>query len=87
MYEAIKVMESKLTPEEFVGAMKFCIHTYLMRAGKKDDEDQEYAKAAWYANYLVDYRKRLKLGMVGEGHPILLENSLERKERVNAKAG
>lgn len=57
-YEVIKVMEKWLTYEEFVGAMKFQQFKYLARAKKKDTEDENYAKATWYANYLTDYIKR-----------------------------
>lgn len=60
-YEVIKVLEAWLTPEEFVGALKFNIHKYLARARKKDG-DEAIAKAAWYANYLQDYRRRMKDG-------------------------
>lgn len=57
-YEVIKVMEEWLTYEEFIGAMKFQQFKYLARAKKKDTEDENYAKATWYANYLTDYIKR-----------------------------
>ena len=57
-YEVIKVMEAWLTFEEFVGACKFNAFKYFARAKKKDDEDENYAKGTWYANYLTDYIKR-----------------------------
>ena len=31
------------------------VYKYLMRAGKKDDVEQEYRKARWYLNCLVKY--------------------------------
>jgi hypothetical protein len=49
-------------PEEFRGAMKFNIHKYLARAGKKGNPDQDIAKAAWYAEYLKGYNERLAAG-------------------------
>lgn len=33
------------------------IYKYLMRAGKKDDENQELEKALWYLQALLKYRK------------------------------
>jgi hypothetical protein len=59
-YETIKVMEKKLSTEEFIGAMKFQVFKYHDRAGKKSNTDAEkdYAKAAFYANYLSDFIKR-----------------------------
>lgn len=60
-YEVIKVLEHWLTPEEFVGALKFNIHKYLARANKKDGAEA-IAKATWYANYLQDYLRRRKNG-------------------------
>lgn len=57
-YEVIKVMEEWLTREEFIGAMKFNIHKYLARALKKDNEQENYEKANFYNNYLVDFCKR-----------------------------
>lgn len=57
-YEVIKVMQAWMTREEFIGAMRFQICKYTARAGKKGPELEDYRKAAWYANYLVDYLKR-----------------------------
>ena len=56
-YEVIKVLEHWLTREEFVGALKFNIHKYLARA-KRKGKVEDYAKANWYSNYLVDFLKR-----------------------------
>lgn len=58
-YEVIKVMEAWLTPEEFVGALKFNIHKYTARASKKDGLEA-HEKSLWYQNCLVDYLKRHK---------------------------
>ncbi len=58
-YEVIKVLERWLTPEEFVGALKFNVIKYQARANKKDGLES-LQKSAWYANYLADYLKRRK---------------------------
>ncbi|PZU95485.1 MAG: hypothetical protein DI527_00310 [Chelatococcus sp.] len=56
-YEAIKVMEAWLTPEEFVGGLKFSFFTYQARARRKNGlEDHE--KAAWYQARLIEFIKR-----------------------------
>ena len=56
-YEAIKVMEAWLTPEEFVGGLKFSFFTYQARARQKNGlEDHE--KAAWYQARLIEFIKR-----------------------------
>lgn len=57
-HEVIKVMESWLTFDEFVGAMKFNIHKYLARARKKGNSEQDISKATWYSNRLAAYVKR-----------------------------
>lgn len=78
-YEVIKVMEAWLTPEEFRGALKFNIHKYLARATKKG-RGQDYAKAAWYSNYLGEYESR---------HPTpddsAVARQLSRSMELNAK--
>lgn len=68
IYETIKVMEAKLSHDEFVGAMKFQIARYFDRGGKKSPEAllEDWRKGAWYANYLVDYEARHRAGNVGE---------------------
>jgi hypothetical protein len=53
-YEVIKVMRAWLSPEEYVGAMKFNIHKYLARAHRKGGAE-DVAKAAWYARELDSY--------------------------------
>lgn len=58
-YEVIKVLEQWLTAEEFIGALKFNIIKYQARARHKGGPD-DYAKAAWYSNYLVEFLKRTK---------------------------
>ena len=57
-YETIKVLEARLTREEFIGAMKFQVYKYNDRALYKENELQDYEKAAFYQNYLVAYLKK-----------------------------
>lgn len=61
IYETIKILEAKLTPEEFVGFNKGNAIKYLDRAkgkakGKKELED--YKKAAWYLNNLITFKEK-----------------------------
>jgi hypothetical protein len=58
-YEVIKVLQNTLTKEEFIGALKFNIIKYNLRAGKKDSSKmlQDHEKGAWYYNYLVAFLK------------------------------
>ena len=59
-YEVIKVLEAWLNHDEFVGFLKGNIIKYNARARRKGG-DQDYAKAAWYQNYLVEFLKRSKI--------------------------
>lgn len=54
-YETIKVMEAKLTRSEFIGAMKFQVFKYNDRALNKGNELEDYKKAQFYQNYLVEF--------------------------------
>lgn len=68
VYETIKVQEAKLTRDEFIGAMKFQVAKYLDRSGKKaKDILEDWRKAQFYLNYLIDYEVRYAVGMTGEG--------------------
>lgn len=52
--ECIDYLRAKLTPEQFKG---FCLGNamkYLSRAGKKDNEREQYKKAEWYIRKLID---------------------------------
>lgn len=53
--ETIDYMQAKSTPEEFVGHLRLTALKYLSRAGHKDDVLQEFKKAKWYVDRLVDY--------------------------------
>ena len=55
LYETIKVMRNRLTPEEFIGAMKFNVYKYNDRAKHKGHEVENYKKAQFYQNYLVAF--------------------------------
>ncbi len=55
VYETIKVAEAKLTSEEFIGAMKFNVMKYNDRARHKGVELENYEKAQFYQNRLVEH--------------------------------
>lgn len=52
--EAIDVIRSALTPEEFIGYCKGNVLKYRLRAGKKDKLEQDIAKAETYAKMLEE---------------------------------
>ncbi len=56
-YEVIKVLEAWLTPEEFVGALKFNIIKYTTRAAKKNGLE-DYKKSLWYSERLVKFLEK-----------------------------
>ena len=60
-FEVIKVLEAWLTPEEMVGFLKGNVIKYQARARLKNGAE-DLAKAAWYANRLADFTKRLADG-------------------------
>jgi hypothetical protein len=49
------VMESVLTPQEFIGFLKGNVIKYSMRAGRKDGTD-DAAKAKHYAQKLAEFQ-------------------------------
>lgn len=59
-YETIKVMEARLSREEFIGAMKFQVYKYNDRSGKKLGTlaKTDFDKARFYQQYLVEYLER-----------------------------
>lgn len=74
-YEAIKVMRARLTPQEYVGALKFNIYTYLDRHRQKNGvEDIE--KAAWYQAELVRYVREV-------GHDVIYPQTLEDQLKLD----
>ena len=52
--ETINYLEAKLTPEEFKGYCKGNSIKYLSRAGYKGEERDDYKKAAWYLDRLLE---------------------------------
>lgn len=56
--ETIDYMEAKSTVEEFCGHLRLTAIKYLSRAGLKDDEVQDYEKAAWYLDRLIKTRRK-----------------------------
>lgn len=53
-----EVMESVLTPDEFVGFLKGNVIKYAMRAGRKEGTD-DAAKAKHYARKLAEFQALL----------------------------
>lgn len=51
--EAIDIIQAALTPEEFRGYLKGNALKYRLRAGNKDDLQQDIDKAEWYRNRLM----------------------------------
>jgi len=57
-YQYMEMMQHMLEGKEGVEAhLLGQVYKYLMRAGKKDDVEQEYRKARWYLNCLVKYQQ------------------------------
>ena len=52
--ETIEYIKAKLTPEEFKGYLKGNIIKYTSRAGLKDEVAQEFKKAQWYIQRMID---------------------------------
>jgi hypothetical protein len=52
--ETIEFLEAKSTPAEFAGYLRLNCLKYLSRAGHKEDAVQDYKKAAWYLNKLIE---------------------------------
>jgi hypothetical protein len=52
--ETIDFIQAKLTPEEFRGYCLGNVMKYVSRAGKKDNGQQDLAKAAWYLARALD---------------------------------
>lgn len=51
-HQPIEVMQSNMTPEEFVGFLKGNIIKYVCRLGKKDEPAKEAAKIRRYSEWL-----------------------------------
>lgn len=59
-YEAIQVLEARMTPEEVIGFLKASVYTYNDRAKHKGHELEDYEKGLWYQNRLVQFMKKVK---------------------------
>ena len=73
VHEHIKVMESWLTPEQFIGYCRGCATKYLCRAEKKGSVQDNLAKAVFFINYELGFRRRMERNDEDEdpllGHP------------------
>ena len=57
-YQYMQMMQHMLSDKDGVEShLLGQVYKYLMRAGKKDDVEQEYRKARWYLNCLVKYKQ------------------------------
>jgi hypothetical protein len=52
--ETIDFLIAKFSKEEIKGYLKGNVLKYLSRAGKKDNEQEDFLKAQWYLNKLVE---------------------------------
>lgn len=57
-YEAIKILEARMSKEELIGYLKATVYTYNDRAKHKGTEALDYEKALWFQNRLVQLMKR-----------------------------
>ena len=55
--EAIDVIKSRLTKEEYIGYLKGCKLKYDLRYPFKDNPQQDLEKSDWYKNKLLDATK------------------------------
>ena len=61
-YQYMEMMQHMLEGKEGVEShLLGQVYKYLMRAGKKDDVEQEYRKARWYLNCLVKFMQTGKV--------------------------
>ena len=52
--EAIDIIKSRLTPEEYQGYLKGNHLKYILRYPFKDNPEQDLEKADWYKNKLLE---------------------------------
>jgi hypothetical protein len=55
--EVIDIIKDCLTPEEFKGYLKGNLIKYRMRAGLKNDRDEDLKKSNWYQDRLKEIEK------------------------------
>lgn len=80
VYEVIKVLEAKLTHDQFVGFLRGNAIKYLMRAGRKTaTTSEDLRKAEFYTKYEIDYAERRERGFVGEARVAMRADALGGK--------
>lgn len=58
--ETIDYMKAKSTPEGFCGHLRLTAIKYLSRVGHKGDVMQDYKKAKWYIDRLIQEMEQSK---------------------------
>lgn len=77
VYEVIKVLEARLTHDQFIGFLRGNAIKYLMRSEQKGGIE-DLRKAEWYTQYEIDYIRRYETGTIGEQRARLVDPT-ERK--------
>ena len=57
--EAIDIIESRLSSEEFVGYLKGCKLKYDLRYPFKGKPEEDLAKSEWYKNKLIETMRQV----------------------------
>jgi hypothetical protein len=55
--ECIDYLQAKLSSDQFEGFLLGNVIKYMSRSQHKGKRDQDYEKAQWYNNKLVEFRK------------------------------
>jgi hypothetical protein len=71
--EAIDIIESRLTREEFIGYIKGCKMKYDLRYPFKGKLEEDLAKSEWYKNKLIEILRQEEVDVPPE-----LEAQLQR---------
>jgi hypothetical protein len=71
--EAIDIIESRLTKEEFIGYIKGCKMKYDLRYPFKGKLEEDLAKSEWYKNKLIEILRQEEVDVPPE-----LEAQLQR---------
>jgi len=58
--ETIDFMKAKSTPEEFHGYLRLTVLKYLSRGPYKEDALEDYKKARWFLNRLIEVLDHVK---------------------------
>lgn len=58
--ECIDALEAQMTEEEFRGFLKGQVAKYLWRSNHKGQALQDFQKAQWYLNRLVDFTAKVQ---------------------------